>query len=58
MPGQGLFDGWGLSEGAAPVGMNHAFISGYLEGLKAGGVAAVLAPPPWECCVQLGPAKG
>ncbi|MFF4289687.1 helix-turn-helix transcriptional regulator [Streptomyces sp. NPDC001633] len=37
-------------------GMNHAFIAGYLEGLKVSGVAAVLAPRPGECCVQLGPA--
>ncbi|WP_030066231.1 hypothetical protein [Streptomyces natalensis] len=38
--------------------MNHAFNSGYLEGLKVGGVAALLAPQPGERCVQLGPAKG
>lgn len=37
-------------------GMNHAFIAGYLQGLKVGGVEAVLAPRPGECCVQLGPA--
>ncbi|MEU5237603.1 helix-turn-helix transcriptional regulator [Streptomyces lydicus] len=39
-------------------GMNHAFITGYLEGLKVSGVAATLAPRPGECCVQLGPTKG
>ncbi|MEX2975117.1 helix-turn-helix transcriptional regulator [Streptomyces sp. C184] len=39
-------------------GMNHAFIAGYLEGLKVSGVQAILAPRPGECCVQLGPTKG
>ncbi|MFH9244214.1 helix-turn-helix transcriptional regulator [Streptomyces lydicus] len=39
-------------------GMNHAFITGYLEGLKVSGVEATLAPRPGECCVQLGPTKG
>ncbi|MFD5733783.1 hypothetical protein ACFWIY_13225 [Streptomyces sioyaensis] len=39
-------------------GMNHAFIAGYLEGLKVGGVQAILAPRPGECCVQLGPTNG
>lgn len=38
--------------------MNHAFITGYLEGLKVSGVAAKLAPRPGECCVQLGPTEG
>ncbi|WP_405743215.1 helix-turn-helix transcriptional regulator [Streptomyces sp. NBC_01525] len=38
-------------------GMNHAFITGYLQGLEVGGVEAVLAPRPGECCVQLGPTK-
>ena len=36
--------------------MNHAFLTGYLEGLQATGVQAVLAPRPGECCVQLCPA--
>ncbi len=36
-------------------GMNHAFLSGYLNGLQVSGVQAVLAPEPGECCVQLGP---
>lgn len=47
--------------GAEPepvCGMNHAFIAGYLEGLKVSGVQAILAPRPGECCVQLGPTKG
>ncbi|MFD9816094.1 helix-turn-helix transcriptional regulator [Streptomyces sp. NPDC059080] len=38
-------------------GMNHAFITGYLQGLEVGGVEAILAPRPGECCVQLGPTK-
>ncbi|MYS88820.1 transcriptional regulator [Streptomyces sp. SID5464] len=36
-------------------GMNHAFLTGYLDGLRIGGVQAVLAPRPGECCVRLGP---
>lgn len=36
-------------------GMNHAFLAGYLDGLQVGGVRAVLAPRPGECCVQLTP---
>ncbi|MEV5518108.1 transcriptional regulator [Streptomyces flaveolus] len=36
-------------------GMNQAFLSGYLTGLEVGGIQAVLAPEPGECCVQLGP---
>ncbi|MEU6661930.1 helix-turn-helix domain-containing protein [Streptomyces sp. NPDC046821] len=35
-------------------GMNHAFLTGYLDGLDIGGVRAVLAPEPGECCVRLG----
>jgi predicted ArsR family transcriptional regulator len=35
-------------------GMNHAFLSGCLEGLEVNGVQAVLAPEPGECCVRLG----
>ncbi|MER7209532.1 helix-turn-helix domain-containing protein [Streptosporangium sp. NPDC000239] len=34
-------------------GMNHAFLTGYLQGLQAGAVQAVLAPRSGECCVQL-----
>lgn len=34
-------------------GMNHAFLTGCLEGLRISGVQAVLAPRPGECCVQL-----
>ncbi|MFC5823652.1 hypothetical protein [Nonomuraea insulae] len=33
--------------------MNHGFLSGYLEGLQAAGVEAVLDPQPGECCVRL-----
>ncbi|MEU1461492.1 helix-turn-helix domain-containing protein [Streptomyces sp. NPDC005727] len=36
-------------------GMNHAFLKGCLDGLQVGGVEAVLAPEPGECCVRLGP---
>ncbi|MFJ5034748.1 hypothetical protein ACIQB5_43420 [Streptomyces sp. NPDC088560] len=35
--------------------MNHAFLSGYLDGLEVNGLQAVLAPEPGECCVRLGP---
>lgn len=34
-------------------GINHAFIGGYLTGLEAAGVEAVLAPRPGQCCVEL-----
>ncbi|MFC7328915.1 helix-turn-helix transcriptional regulator [Marinactinospora rubrisoli] len=34
-------------------GMNHAYLTGYLRGLRATGVQAVLAPRPGECCVEL-----
>ncbi|NUR93379.1 MAG: transcriptional regulator [Nonomuraea sp.] len=34
-------------------GMNQGFLSGYLDGLQAGGVEAVLDPQPGECCVRL-----
>jgi predicted ArsR family transcriptional regulator len=34
-------------------GMNHAFLSGYLQGLRAPAVQAVLAPREGECCVEL-----
>jgi predicted ArsR family transcriptional regulator len=34
-------------------GINHAFLAGYLEGLEASGVEAVLAPGPGRCCVEL-----
>ncbi|MFI5685417.1 helix-turn-helix transcriptional regulator [Streptomyces sp. NPDC051636] len=37
-------------------GMNHAFVTGYLQGMEITGVQAVLAPRPGECCVQLDPA--
>jgi predicted ArsR family transcriptional regulator len=33
--------------------INHAFLAGYLSGLDATGVAAVLAPEPGRCCVEL-----
>ncbi|WP_052869085.1 helix-turn-helix transcriptional regulator [Streptomyces niger] len=34
-------------------GMNHAFLTGYLQGLRAPAVQAILAPSPGECCVEL-----
>ncbi|MFC1416714.1 transcriptional regulator [Streptacidiphilus cavernicola] len=34
-------------------GLNHAFLDGYLHGLDATAVQAVLAPSPGECCVVL-----
>jgi predicted ArsR family transcriptional regulator len=34
-------------------GINHAFLGGFLEGLEAGGVDAVLDPQPGQCCVEL-----
>ncbi|MFD8307085.1 helix-turn-helix transcriptional regulator [Streptomyces sp. NPDC059690] len=39
-------------------GMNHAFLTGYLQGLRAPAVRAVLAPRPGECCVELRHAEG
>ncbi|MGW7188289.1 helix-turn-helix transcriptional regulator [Streptomyces sp. NPDC054838] len=36
-------------------GMNHAFITGYLQAMQITGIAAVLAPRPGECCVELHP---
>ncbi len=33
--------------------INHAFLTGFLHGLQATTVRAVLAPHPPECCVQL-----
>lgn len=38
-------------------GMNHAFVSGYLQAMELTGVEAVLAPRPGECCVELCPAQ-
>jgi predicted ArsR family transcriptional regulator len=44
-----------LAEKAADLicGLNQAFLAGYLEGLGASSVHAVLAPRPGECCVTL-----
>jgi predicted ArsR family transcriptional regulator len=33
--------------------LNHAFISGLMDGLQASGVGAVLDPQAGECCVEL-----
>jgi predicted ArsR family transcriptional regulator len=38
---------------ATICGMNLALIGGVLDGLKAKGVAAQLAPAPGRCCVQI-----
>jgi len=35
-------------------GINHAFLSGFLDGLDAPTVHATLAPSPGRCCVELG----
>jgi len=34
-------------------GINHAFLGGVLDGLKAAGVDAVLTPHPGRCCVEI-----
>ena len=34
-------------------GLNHAYLDGFLSGLDAPAVQAVLTPQPGECCVQL-----
>jgi predicted ArsR family transcriptional regulator len=34
-------------------GMNHALLDGVLEGVRARGNEAVLAPAPGRCCVEL-----
>ncbi|GAA4604263.1 helix-turn-helix domain-containing protein [Actinoallomurus liliacearum] len=36
--------------------MNHAFLGGYLDGLRVTGLRADLDPRPGECCVALSPA--
>jgi predicted ArsR family transcriptional regulator len=40
-------------EPALVCGVNHAFLSGFLTGLGARSVQAVLVPTPGECCVRL-----
>jgi predicted ArsR family transcriptional regulator len=39
-------------------GINHAFLSGFLDGLGADSVTAVLSPAPGRCCVELRGASG
>jgi predicted ArsR family transcriptional regulator len=39
-------------------GINHAFLDGFLTGLEAAGIDAVLAPRPGRCCVELRAASG
>jgi predicted ArsR family transcriptional regulator len=34
-------------------GINHAFLTGFLDALGASNITAVLAPRPGECCVEL-----
>ncbi|WP_243766204.1 hypothetical protein [Streptomyces sp. GC420] len=34
-------------------GINHAFLDGFLTGLEAAGIDAVLAARPGRCCVEL-----
>jgi predicted ArsR family transcriptional regulator len=38
--------------------INHAFLCGFLAGLRTNGVEAVLAPRPGRCCVGLRAASG
>ncbi|GLZ28239.1 transcriptional regulator [Lentzea sp. NBRC 105346] len=38
---------------ALVCGINHAYLCGFLKGLGAEQVEAVLAPRPGECCVEL-----
>lgn len=39
-------------------GINHAFLGGFLTGLRTAGIEAVLAPRPGRCCVELRAAPG
>jgi predicted ArsR family transcriptional regulator len=34
-------------------GLNHAFLSGFVDGLDAPALEAVLSPEPGECCVEM-----
>ncbi|OOC01759.1 helix-turn-helix transcriptional regulator [Amycolatopsis azurea] len=46
--------------GEAPelvCGINQAFLSGFLAGVRAGNVEAALVPGTAECCVELRPAR-
>jgi hypothetical protein len=36
-------------------GVNHAFLSGMVDGLGASNVQATLAPHSGYCCVEFGP---
>jgi predicted ArsR family transcriptional regulator len=38
-------------------GINHAFLTGFLEGLGTSSAVAVLDPQPGPCCVELRPAS-
>ncbi len=38
-------------------GINHAFLTGFLQGLEAPSAAAVLSSPPRACCVELRAAR-
>jgi predicted ArsR family transcriptional regulator len=40
---------------ALVCGLNHRFVTGLVEGLRATGVEARLEPRPGACCVELGP---
>ncbi len=39
-------------------GINHAFLTGFLDGLGAQSATAVLSPGPGHCCVELRAASG
>jgi predicted ArsR family transcriptional regulator len=43
---------------ALVCGLNHAFLAGLLDGLRATGHEAVLAPHPGRCCVELARTPG
>src|SRR5438552_241696 len=44
-----------LAAGARELvcGINHSFLTGFLDGLGAASAAAVLNPAPGHCCVEL-----
>jgi predicted ArsR family transcriptional regulator len=38
-------------------GLNHAFLTGLVEGLGVAGVRTILAPRPGACCVEFAPVR-
>jgi predicted ArsR family transcriptional regulator len=45
-------------EPEAVCGINHAYMCGLLDGLRATSLEAELAPRPGECCVEIGRPRG